>query len=114
MEKRRPLTDVVNSTDDVQQFVFGNRETQSSEKSRPQKKTPVSERANTHARMHANVATPVALVNLSVRLTQETAAALRQAMLSQKAEGRSPTSTQGIVEEALQYWLQERGFLPRR
>lgn len=114
MEKRRPLTEVVSTSDDVEQFVFGNREVNSGEKPRTQKKPLASEQTRTHARMHANAPAPVALVNLSVRLTQETAAALRQAMLSQKTEGRSPASTQGIVEEALRYWLQERGFLQTR
>jgi len=114
MEKRRPLTDVVNASDDVQQFVFGNRETQASEKPSVRAKSQANPRTSTHARMHANPVVPVALVNLSVRLTPETAAALRQAMLEQKTEGRSPASTQAIVEDALRQWLKARGFLQTR
>ena len=107
MEKRRPLADVVTSDDPVQDFVYGRREPKRGDEVTSQRET----KARMHARMQPSASGPLALVNLSVRITPETAAALRHAMLQQKTEGRTPSSTQGIVEEALRDWLHTRGFL---
>src|SRR5215813_8715207 len=110
MEKRRPLADVVTADDPVQDFVYGKREPKRGDEVTSQRATQARTQARMHARIQPSASGPLALVNLSVRITPETAAALRHAMLQQKTEGRTPSSTQGIVEEALRDWLRTHGF----
>src|SRR5262249_33631013 len=111
MEKRRPLADVVTADDPVQDFVYGRREPKGGNEVTSPRATQTRTQARMHARMHTSASAPLALLNLSVRITPETAAALRHAMLQQKTVGRTPSSTQGIVEEALRDWLRTHGFL---
>lgn len=51
------------------------------------------------------------LVSVTTRLQQDTAAALRRAYLEQKLNRQFPDTQQEIIEEALQHWLYEKGFL---
>ncbi|TWU62355.1 hypothetical protein V7x_40840 [Crateriforma conspicua] len=51
------------------------------------------------------------LVSVTTRLQQGTAEALRNAYLEQKLNRQFPDTQQEIIEEALQHWLYERGFL---
>lgn len=52
-----------------------------------------------------------ALVPLTTRLQPETADALRRAYLERKLDGFANATQQEIVEEALQIWLIQEGYL---
>ncbi len=51
------------------------------------------------------------LVPLTTRLQPKTAMALKRAGLEQKLRGRKPSTVQEIVEEAVQQWLEDTGYL---
>lgn len=51
------------------------------------------------------------LVPITTRLNPRTADALRRAHLEQKLRRQSPSTQQEIVEEALQEWLRDNGYL---
>lgn len=51
------------------------------------------------------------LVPLTTRLQPKTAMALKRAGLEQKLRGRKPSTVQEIVEEAVQQWLDDTGYL---
>ena len=51
------------------------------------------------------------LMQLTTRLHPTTYAALKRAGLEQKLYGRSPAMVQEIVEEAIQRWLRDYGYL---
>jgi hypothetical protein len=51
------------------------------------------------------------LVPLTTRLQPTTAATLKRAGLEQKLRGQSPGTVQEIVEEAIQNWLRDAGYL---
>jgi hypothetical protein len=51
------------------------------------------------------------LMPLTTRLQPSTAAALKRAGLEQKLHGQSPGTVQEIVEEAIQDWLRDSGYL---
>jgi hypothetical protein len=50
-------------------------------------------------------------VPFSTKLHWSTNAALKRAALEQKLSGHSPALVQEIVEEAVQHWLRESGYL---
>lgn len=52
-----------------------------------------------------------ALVPLTTRLLPSTASALKRAYLERKLSGDSSATQQQIVEEALQQWLEQQGYL---
>jgi hypothetical protein len=51
------------------------------------------------------------LVPLTTRLQTQTADGLRRAYLERKLRGRRPNTQQEIIEEALQVWLRNEGYL---
>jgi len=51
------------------------------------------------------------LVPLTTRLQPATAAALKRAGLEQRLKGAQPATVQEIAEEAIQFWLEENGYL---
>lgn len=58
-----------------------------------------------------SVLTEGLLVPLTTRLRPKTADGLRRAYLEQKLKRRQPATQQEIVEEALQGWLERKGYL---
>ena len=52
------------------------------------------------------------LGTLTVRLSPALLSALRIAAVQQRNAGEEPWSQQGIVSEALEEWLDERGYGP--
>ncbi len=55
--------------------------------------------------------TPVGLIPVTVRLRPEIAGALKRASLERQLAGEELFTQQEIVEEALEPWLREEGFL---
>lgn len=51
------------------------------------------------------------LVPLTTKLRRRTLQALRRAYLELKLEGRTPSTQQEIIEEAIENWLERRGFV---
>ena len=51
------------------------------------------------------------LVPLTTRLQPANAAALKRAGLEQRLKGAQPATAQEIAEEAIQFWLEENGYL---
>ena len=70
-------------------------------------------------------ATPVAMVNegregkktgttlvpLTTRVRKDFSEALKKASLLRQLEGREPNTLQAILEEALEHWLRDNGYL---
>ena len=52
------------------------------------------------------------LISVNVRVRPEIGAALQTASLQRQLQGVEPFSKREIVEEALEPWLRENGFLP--
>ncbi|WP_345327660.1 hypothetical protein [Novipirellula rosea] len=54
---------------------------------------------------------PVGLIPVTVRLRPEVAGALKRASLERELEGEQVFTQQDLVEQALEPWLKENGFL---
>ena len=55
--------------------------------------------------------TPIGLIPVTVRLRPELAGALKRASLERELAGEEPFTQQEIVEQALEPWLRDEGFL---
>lgn len=55
--------------------------------------------------------TPVGLIPVTVRLRPEIAGALKRASLERQLGGEEPYTQQDLVEQLLEPWLRENGFL---
>lgn len=75
-------------------------------KAAPRRQSRRSKRAAVQPSLSAG-----ALVPLTTRLQPETADALRRAYLERKLDGFTNATQQEIVEEALQAWLVNEGYL---
>jgi hypothetical protein len=62
-------------------------------------------------RPKASKVTPVGLIPVTVRLRPEIAGALKRASLERQLAGEELFTQQEIVEEALEPWLREQGYL---
>lgn len=54
---------------------------------------------------------PVGLIPVTVRLRPEIAGALKRASLERQLEGEEVFTVQDLVEQALEPWLQDQGYL---
>ena len=54
---------------------------------------------------------PVGLIPVTIRLRPEIAGALKRASLERQLSGEEPFTQQDIVEQALEPWLREEGYL---
>lgn len=54
---------------------------------------------------------PVGLIPVTIRLRPEIAGALKRASLERELEGEEVFTQQDIVEQALEPWLQQNGFI---
>jgi len=136
MAERRSLGEALSLTPEKVQFIksdkngaFGEHDqatentgrveaNQAIEPSEPAQKPPkqpeerVLPSEQTRSRIPATAPTYApSLVSITTRLQQDTAAALRRAYLEQKLNRQHPDTQQEIIEEALQHWLYEHGFL---
>lgn len=99
-------------TGDLQAKQEVNAEPRSQADARPQQppSTSTDRPRSAGLRMNAPAYAPT-LVSVTTRLQQATAVALRRAYLEQKLNRQFPDTQQEIIEEALQHWLYEHGFL---
>lgn len=119
MKERRPLIAGIQSTPDKQSaeeaFVFGAK----AKPSTPLTKTKPA--ANSEGQVGTKSREPV--VNLEIlpqitsrvpvtaRCRPEVASALKRASLNRQLESVTPYHIQGIMEEALENWLRDGGYL---
>jgi hypothetical protein len=100
MVERRPLTEGLKNSPQVpavdphveRQFVHGAKATQPTQQVPPQ-------------------ATPFARVPISTRIRQEYAEALKRASLERQLNKVEPNTLQDILEEAIEPWLREHGYI---
>jgi hypothetical protein len=128
MVKRRPLNDALKMTPEKVAFIGQERSqlttSPSSDEHTPATSdptNPASQRSEprsrepeiTEATSNERPIGPhnLALVPLTTRLQPQTAAALRRAYLERKLASAENATQQEIVEEALQRWLLDAGFL---
>lgn len=102
MSDRRPLTQGVRTpidTDIAREFVYAGK---TSEPTKPEPtKTPTP-------------ATPTVAVNrvpISTRIRDDLAKALKRASLERQLEGVEPSTLQDMLEQAIEPWLREHGYL---
>lgn len=55
--------------------------------------------------------TPVGLIPVTVRLRPEVAGGLKRASLERQLAGEEPFTQQDLIEQLLEPWLRETGFL---
>lgn len=105
MSERRALVDGLKSTamtaDPVLEkaFVFGDKKVPGADKSEATSHT-VQTSANSHAR-----------VPLSTRMRADFSAALKRASLERQLSGTEPNTLQDILEQAVEPWLRNNGYL---
>lgn len=56
--------------------------------------------------------TPLSRTPLSTKLREDFAKALKRASLERQLHGQEPNTVQDILEEALEPWLKQHGYLP--
>lgn len=124
MAERRPLASAVNQfagadPDDVRAFITQEPKAQSA------KSVSVvdSNRGGETTRSHASSSTtrapkkkptrlqPVGLIPVTIRLRPEIAGALKRASLERQLSGQDLFTQQDIVENALEPWLEEEGYM---
>ena len=54
----------------------------------------------------------VTRVHFTTRLRQDFAHAIKEASLKRQLEGISPSTVQDIIEQAIEPWLRDNGYLP--
>lgn len=136
MVNRRTMGAALELTDEKKAFIKGSANeavsapvsaSQSRQEMTPDRKPVSSEEAPTvrpvrRSRSRRNArqesdrgAAPLGISNLlkplTTRLQPSTAASLMRAVLEQKLRGLEPSTTQEIVEEAIQEWLRDYGYL---
>lgn len=125
MAERRSLSTAVNSDtvpgvdpEVVRSFVTQNQKTErpvvapvniSTEPPRETKE--VSEQKVSKPKKKANRFQPVGLIPVTVRLRPEIAGALKRASLERELEGEEVFTQQDLVENALEPWLKNEGYL---
>jgi hypothetical protein len=62
-------------------------------------------------RVKPSKVTPIGLIPVTVRLRPEIAGALKRASLERQLQGEELYTQQDIVEQALEPWLREEGYL---
>jgi hypothetical protein len=108
--KQRPKPKAAESKDSAEDAVFSTALTAPDAK-RPRRRR--TKRADVAAQQTQvpGLSLDTLLVPLTTRLQARTAAALREAYLRQKLDGRKPETKQEIVESAVQHWLRDAGYL---
>lgn len=119
MAERRSLGDALSLTPEKVHFIKNDKNDAFDESRQSASEPPAREpeqrmpRADNRLESRTKSAPTYApsLVSVTTRLQQDTAAALRRAYLEQKLNRQFPDTQQEIIEEALQHWLYEKGFL---
>jgi hypothetical protein len=106
MKERRTLVDGIGPLDRSaeKEFVFGGKagNTQAENTPAPTRREPrTSQQAHTSSR-----------IPLSTRIRADFGTALKRASLERQLSGTTPNTLQDILEEALEPWLRENGYLP--
>jgi hypothetical protein len=107
MKERRTLVDGIGPLDRSaeKEFVFGGKAGNTQGEN-----TPAPTRRETTASHHAP-----AIANrmpLSTRIRSDFGTALKRASLERQLSGTTPNTLQDILEEALEPWLRDNGYLP--
>ena len=127
MMERRPLTTGMNvipnaDPDAVKQFITQERrstptESPSAELSlvseRSTRVPTLSEQPNRRRKTKSAGVTPVGLIPVTIRLRPELAGALKRASLERQLSGEETFTQQDLVEQALEPWLRQQGYLPQ-
>jgi hypothetical protein len=119
---RRPLTVGINSVpgadpEEIRRFVKGDlptpgtRSTELQETKLPQAPAPLIEPSRRRHRARPSGVTPVGLIPVTVRLRPELAGALKRASLERQLAGEQSFTQQELVEQALEPWLRDHGYL---
>lgn len=127
MAERRSLSTAVNSPtvpgvspDVVRSFVSQNQKSerpvaapvdQIDQPVRKTEQTNTSETKSVKPKKKANRFQPVGLIPVTVRLRPEIAGALKRASLERELEGEEVFTQQDLVENALEPWLREQGYI---
>ncbi len=131
MTKRRSLSEGIKATKAKEEkFIYGSRP------KRPTKTEPKDEqpkKANAKATVieddeppwyedrqpaaplpvESTLPRPSSRVPLTTRIRADLGASLKQASLKRQLTGEKPNTVQDILEEALEPWLKEHGYLPK-
>lgn len=119
---RRPLTVGINAVpgadaEEVRRFVAGELTTPRSRLTEPhesqpsQASAPLTDPSRRRNRARPSGVTPVGLIPITVRLRPELAGALKRASLERQLAGEQTFTQQELVEQALEPWLRNRGYL---
>jgi hypothetical protein len=100
-------------------FVFGEADKAGEEKPKPPKRKPEAKEKPKAKREgeEATPATPPAMPSvasrmpLTTRIRSDLASALKRASLERQLAGEKPNTVQDILEQALEPWLKEHGYL---
>ncbi|QDV62020.1 hypothetical protein [Crateriforma conspicua] len=116
--KQDPRLEAVKDRDAKTIDLDQSKEIKESSKAQPEPVEPAAAKATPRREMRRTKRTTAqptlsggALVPLTTRLQPETADALRRAYLERKLDGFTNATQQEIVEEALQAWLVNEGYL---
>ncbi len=107
MKERRTLIDGIGPLDRSaeKEFVFGGKASPP-QADASQSSTNREPTANLHAPATAN------RMPLSTRIRADFGTALKRASLERQLSGTTPNTLQDILEEALEPWLRDNGYLP--
>jgi hypothetical protein len=111
MAERRPLIAGLKPSEDVdpakeKEFVFGPKADPGKEA-----KSQHTQAATAEAR-EAKGTNPIGRVPLTIRVRADYGKVLKRASLERQIEGVFPNTLQDIIEEAVEPWLRQHGYIP--
>ena len=126
--ERRPLTVGVNAIpnadpETVRQFITQEQRASATESpaasatelslvsERATRVPPATDQPNRRRRTKSAGVTPIGLIPVTIRLRPEISSALKRASLERQLHGEDLFTQQDLVEQALEPWLRQQGFL---